>query len=271
VRLPLNEIHLCRLNNFKERDQMDYQRNSPYVIFDEKNVVDVPVDSMEILAILQQKGTWVKSLLMGGNHPIAGIVIDAWDDLDEWDQGQEEGEWMDSFDVQLEIYDQWKLHQQCSRQLGRFAQDFILEYDYPHITGAKPELRWLPQLACFCFQKKDVMKSPWTLNTFEAVAVYGYMNSVIQARGIESELEHCIGGYSPYAVFRAVELGFGLSKQPSQPHNPLPSDWNDHLNWVNRSCYYLIEKFWGDNNWKGQQVKHILGDVIEEAFQPQSN
>ena len=249
---------------------MDYQRNSPYVIFDEKNVVDVPVDAMEILAILQQKGTWVKSLLMGGNHPIAGIVTDAWDDLDEWDQGQEEGEWMDSFDVQLEIYGAWDIYQQCSRQLGRFAQEKILEGDHQEIAE-KPEIKQLPQLACFCYQTEEMKRLNLlrTLDTFEAVAVYGYMNSVIQARGIESELDSCIGGYSPYAVFRSVELGFGLSHPSAQ--SPFSSDWNEHLNWVNRSCYYLIEKFWGDRNWKGQQVKHILGDVIEEAFQPQSN
>ena len=145
-------------------------------------------------------------------------------------------------------YDTRASYHRISEQLAKFVEESCK----PRVVDSPPELNLLPPLSAFVYEDNNGHLRQF--DTFEAVAVFSYMNSVINARGFSSDLAHCIGGHSPFAVFRAIEHGL-LYNHP------------ELMEWVNDSCLELIEKY-ADND--HDKYDFVLGRALEEATEPQS-
>ncbi len=203
------------------------------------------LDALEVLATcFDQKISFYSGL--DGNYPAAHVVRTVF--TEDWDTSLQEYRII----MGLLSYDTRSSYHRISEQLGKFVE----EECKPRVVDSPPELTVLPPLPAFTYE--DYNGHLKQFDTFEAVAVFSYMNSMINSRGFSSDLAHCIGAFptthSPFAVFRAIEHGLLYNDEEA-------------MEWVNESCLELIEKYQDNDH---DKLEFVLGKALEEATEPQS-
>lgn len=221
---------------------MDYTKTLPDSV---KVGEGYRLDALEVLATcFDQKISMYSGL--DGNYPAAHVVRTVF--TEDWDTSLQEYRII----MGLLSYDTRSSYHRISEQLGKFVE----EECKPRVVDSPPELTVLPPLPAFTYEDNNGHLKQF--DTFEAVAVFSYMNSMINARGFSSDLAHCIGAFptthSPFAVFRAIE------------HGLLYND-TEAMEWVNASCLELIEKYQDNDH---DKLEFVLGRALEWATEPQS-
>ena len=217
---------------------MDYTKTLPDSV---KVGVGYKLDALEVLATCFDQKISIYSGL-DGNYPAAHVVRTVF--TEDWDTSLQEYRII----MGLLSYDTRSSYHRISEQLGKFVE----EECKPRVVDSPPELTVLPPLPAFTYE--DDKGHLRQFDTFEAVAVFSYMNSMINARGFSSDLAHCIGNHSPFAVFRAIEHGLLYNDE-------------ELMEWVNDSCLELIEKYQDNDH---DKLEFVLGKALEEATEPQS-
>lgn len=217
---------------------MDYTKTLPDFL---KVGKGYRLDALEVLATcFDQKISLYSGL--DGNYPAAHVVRTVF--TEDWDTSLQEYRII----MGLLSYDTRSSYHRISEQLGKFVE----EECKPRVVDSPPELTVLPPLPAFTYEDDNGHLKQF--DTFEAVAVFSYMNSMINAREFSSDLAHCIGNHSPFAVFRAIEHGLLYNDE-------------ELMEWVNDSCLELIEKYQDNDH---DKLEFVLGRALEWATEPQS-
>jgi len=241
LQLSNNNIALSK-ERVQPRGHMDYTKTLPDSV---KIGEGYKLDALEVLATCFDQKISIYSGL-DGNYPAAHVVRTVF--TEGWDTSLPEYRII----MGLLSYDTRASYYRISEQLAKFVEESCK----PRVVDSPPELNLLPPLSAFVYEDNNGHLRQF--DTFEAVAVFSYMNSVINARGFSSDLAYCIGDFpsahSPFAVFRAIEHGL-LYNDP------------ELMEWVNHSCLKLIEKYQDNDH---DKLEFVLGRALEEATEPQS-